>query len=309
MFLICLCLATFFWLLNSLGHSYVSNLECNIEYKNQPKGKVVLNELPKKINIQIKGLGFDLLAYKLSFSTPILKIDLSRIGGLTKSNGLNYNTIASSSYSSSILNQLGDQLEIKSIYPDSILFITDKEISKQVKIVPLTDLNFEKQYQLFGEILIKPTITTIYGGKSIIDTINEVYTENLNYNKLSQTVTESVGFNEEYKRLKIRMEPNKALIHIPVEKFTEYSKSITIETINVPDSVSLKTITKEVDIKFMLPLSKMANLASAKFKAIVDYNKINNNFSHKLKIELIDYPDYIQAITITPAKVEYIIKK
>jgi hypothetical protein len=53
----------------------------------------------------------------------------------------------------------------------------------------------------------------------------------------------------------------------------------------------------------------MASLASAKFNAEIDYAQINDNFNHKLKIEMTEYPDYIQSLTLNPGKVEYILKK
>ena len=99
------------------------------------------------------------------------------------------------------------------------------------------------------------------------------------------------------------------LLHIPVEKFTESSKLIEVQSINVPDSIEIKAIPNKIEVKFLIPLSKMASLASAKFIADIDYTQINDNFNHKLKVELTNYPSYIQSITLNPGKVEYILKK
>jgi len=303
-FLFCLFLATFFWLLNSLGNNYSSEIICNVNYKNQPKGKIVLNELPQQFKIKIKGLGFDLLGLKMSITHPKVLIDLSKLEDVKGTQ-----TISSLKYSTAIANQLGDHIEIKSITPEYIKLVVDDKLEKTVKVIPQTKLNFEQQYQLFGKILAKPVITKIVGPKSIVDTITQVYTDVIIQNKLSATYTQTVGFAKQYKELKVSCNPSKVLVHIPVEKFTETSKTISISAINVPDSVTLKTIPNEVTIKFQLPLSKMASLASAKFKAEVDYKTMNESFSHKLKVALVTYPDYIQNITLTPSKVEYIIKK
>lgn len=304
MFLFCLFLATFFWLLNSLGNNYSSEITCNVIYKNQPKGKIVLNDLPKQFKIEVKGLGFDLLGLKMSISHPEVSVDLQKLEDIGGSQ-----TISSLQYASIISNQLGDHIEIKSITPENIKLVIDDKIEKVVKVLPQTNLNFEKQYQLFGNILAKPVITKISGPKSVIDTITEVYTQLIKKDVLNETVTETVGFDEKYSGLKIKFNPEKVLVYIPVEKFTETTRTVFIHAINVPDSIILKTIPHEVEIKFQLPLSKMANLASAKYRAEVDYKTISEGFSHKLKIELTEYPDYIQNITLTPSKVEYIIKK
>lgn len=303
-FLFCLFLATFFWLLNSLGNQYNSEIICNVVYKNQPKDKVVLNELPKQFKIKVRGLGFDLLGLKMSFKNPEVIIDLKRVGNISETQN-----ISVTKYATLIANQLGDKIDIKSIYPNSIKLDVDDYMEKIVKVIPKSALSFEQQYQLFGDVLVKPVVTKISGPKSVIDTINEVYSQLIKKVNLNETITETVGFNEQYSQLKIEFNPKKVLVYIPVEKFTETTKTVHINTINVPDSITLKTIPQEVKIKFLLPLSKMANLASIKFKAEVDYNNMQESFSHKLKVEVVKAPDYIQNITITPLKVEYIIKK
>ena len=269
---------------------------------------MILNDLPVNLKLKVKGLGFDLMAYKLKLKKPSLKIDLSRLKIHQNKKDQNL-TIASDFYMSYLSNQLGEQIEIKEIYPDSIHFIFDDKKEKTLKIIPLTQIEFEKQYQLFGKLLVKPAITKVSGPASIIDTLNEVYTENITYTNLSETITESVGFNPVYNKKRLTFNPDKIILHIPVEKYTESAVTIPIDYINVPDSIKIKAIPNEVELKFMIPLSKMASLPSAKFKAEIDYSQINDNISNKLKVSIIQYPTYIQSLTLNPAKVEYILKK
>ncbi len=308
-FLFCLFLSTLFWLLNSLGNNYTSEIACKVNYENQPEGKIVLNELPQKFALKVKGLGFDLLAYKLNLTEPTINIDLGTINNVSRANAKVTTTISSSLYESSISNQLGDKIEIKSMFPDSIQFVMDNRSEKRVKIIPNLDISFEKQFQQFGAVDVKPVLTFVTGPASVLDTLSAVYTTKIKYEALSETVTETVGFDEAYSTLKLSFKPNQVLVYIPVEKFTESEKMVLIEAINVPDSISLKAIPKEVKVRFQLPLSKMANLASARFKIEVDYSNIDDSFNHKLKVNLVQFPDYIQGVTLNPSKVEYILKK
>ncbi len=307
MFIFCLVLATFFWLLNALSKNFTTTIDFRVNYLNPPANQIILNELPDNIKIKIKGLGFDLMAYKLSLKRSSLNIDLSKIKG--SQHKIHSSTIATNSFSSYISSQLGEQIEIKEIYPDSMFFLFDTKKEKIVKIIPVTQIEFEKQFQLFGKILVKPAVTVVSGPASVIDTLNEVYTDKMLFTNLSETVTETVKFNKNYKLKKLEFNPNKIIVHIPVEKYTESSLMVDAKYINVPDSITIKAIPNEIEIKFLLPLSKMASLASAKFSAEIDYTQINDNFNHKLKVELVEYPDYIQSITLNPEKVEYILKR
>jgi YbbR domain-containing protein len=239
-FLFCLSLSIFFWLLNALSKNFTTNAVFNVTYINQPINKVVLNELPNQLTIKIKGLGFDLMAYKLRLKSSSVKVDLSKLKGF---NGhFQSSTLASTSFYSNLSTQLGEQIEIKSIYPDSIQFIFDERKEKIVKIIANTELSFQKQFQLYGNLIVKPAITKVSGPASIIDTIASVYTNNLVLNELSENTTVSVGFSELYQDEKLIFNPNKVIIHVPVEKFTEKSVLVDVKSINVPDSIEIKAI-------------------------------------------------------------------
>lgn len=308
-FLFCLFLATFFWLLNALSNQFTTDIVFKANYINSPKNKVVLNELPNSFNIKARALGFDLLAYKMSFAKPVIDIDLSKLKEINISKSLTNYNLSSRAFLPMINSQLGDKIDIKSIYPAKVYFAFDERKEKVVKIKPVTTLKFKSQYKQFGKIEVKPAITKVSGPASVIDTMETVYTEHLQLNNLFETVTASVSFNKTYHVQHVNFTPEKALLHIPVEKFTESLVKVDLEYLNVPDTIELKAIPAEVELKFLLPLSKMASLQSATFKANVDYNQINDNFNQKLKIELVEYPDFIQIISLEPSKVEYILKR
>jgi len=306
-FLFCLVLSILFWLLNALSKDFTTEVEFNVSYINQPIDKIVLNELPSQLKIKIRGLGFDLMAYKLRLKKSTVDVDLAQLRGFK--NKLRSHILPSNSFLSYISNQLGEQIMIKEVYPDSIHFLFDERKQKKVKIIPQTQLNFKKQYQLYGRILVKPAITIVSGPGSIIDTLTGVYTEEVILKDLSRTVTESVSFREDYWNKKLSFNPNKVILHIPIEKFTETSVLVSLKSINVPDSIEIKAIPNEIEVKFLIPLSKMASLPSANFNAAINYHQINDNFNHKLKVELTEYPEYIQSLILNPGKVEYILKK
>jgi hypothetical protein len=306
-FLFCLSLSFLFWLLNALSKTSSTEVLFNVNYVNQPISKVILNELPKELILKVKGLGFDLMAYKLRLKRPTVSVDLSRLESLNEE--IKSYALASGSYSNYFENQMGEQIEVKAVFPDSIRFLFDKRIEKKVKIIAHTALGFKRQFQLFGKIIIKPAVTTVYGPASILDTLSQVYTEYLVLNNLSETTTEAIGFNAGYTAEKLVFSPEKVLLHMPVEKFTETTVMVSVNSINVPDSLEIKPIPNEVEVKFLIPLSKMARLGKSKFRAEIDYNQINDNFNHKLKVELTKYPTYVKSFSLNPVKVEYILKK
>ncbi|MCB9359822.1 MAG: hypothetical protein H6587_10605 [Flavobacteriales bacterium] len=307
-FLSCLCLTIFFWLLNALGNRYSTTIVVDVEYKNNPKNFVILNDLPSQLLVNVSGLGFDLLGYQFKLEKHPVVIDLLGVKGLKKLKNSFNSTLDFSVYKPFISEQLGNQIEVIELSPEKVDVLLDKQVSKLVVIKPVLSLDFENQYQLDGEVKVKPAVVNVEGPKSVLDTLRAVYTEDIICSGLESTTTREVSFNNQHKLQRLSFDLSKVIVFIPVEKFTESSISIPIDYINVPDSIELKAIPNEVQLKFMIPLSKISNITESRFNVNVDYLKINEKYG-KLKVSLTKYPDYLKSITIKPSKVEYILKK
>lgn len=297
-----------FWILNALGKGYSTTIIVNVEYKNNPKNYVVLSELPNQLYVEVSSLGFDLLSYQLKLNKPPLTIDLERVKGLRRNGESFFSSVDFSVYNSFISKELGHNISVNSISPSKIDILLDVNAQKNVKISPIYNITFENQFQLDGNIIIKPAIVNISGPKSVVDTIQQVFTEEITLNNLSNTISKVVKFNKEHKKQHISFDMDEVIAHIPVEKFTESSILLPLEYINVPDTVELKAIPNEVELKFNLPLSKLSLLTTSKFNVFVDFNNVNNKYS-KLRVNLSSYPKYLKNIKIKPSKVEYIIKR
>lgn len=308
MFLSCLCLTIFFWLLNALGNTYSTTIVVDVEYKNNPKNFVILNDLPNQLFVNVSGLGFDLLGYQLKIEKQPLVIDLLDVKGLNKLNNSFNSTIDFSVYRSYISNELGNQIEVNQLSPEKVDVLLDQQANKLVVIKPILSLDFENQYQLDGNVKVKPAVVNVIGPKTVLDTLQAVYTEDIIYNGLEKTITHEALFNKQHKLQRLSFDLSKVIVFVPVEKFTESSVNIPINYINVPDSIELKAIPNEVQIKFMTPLNKISNITESKFNVNVDFNNVNDKYG-KLKVNLSVYPNYLKSIIIKPSKVEYILKK
>jgi len=301
----CLFLASFFWLLNALSNNYLTELDFDIVYKNYPKEKVILNKLPSTIKIMGRGLGFDLMAYKYKIGADSILIDFAEFSEFES----NEKKISTKVFNASITSQLGNKIEVEGIYPETIILKLDEKKERVVRVLPITKITLEKQYQLYGDIDVKPAVVKVSGPKQIIDTLKHVYTEPIIFNDLNKTITQNVSISESFNNSQLSCDPKTVLIHVPVEKFTETTIQVPLSYKNVPDSIMLKAIPNKVEVKFMTPLSKINKIKLENFKAEVDYSMLNSNFNSKLKVELIQYPKLIKSITINPRKVEYILKK
>jgi hypothetical protein len=106
----------------------------------------------------------------------------------------------------------------------------------------------------------------------------------------------------------LQFEPRRVVVDIPVSQYTEYTTSIPISKLNVPDSLNLVTLPGKVDVSCLVALDDYKNLSHSSFIIGVDYNEINKN-SSSIPIVVYRLPSHIKMLKFHPLDVKYIIEK
>ena len=301
-FFFCLALATFFWFLSSLSKSYTTDLSIPLKYVSYNKEFIITEAPPENIIVTVFGSGFDLLGEQVSLNRNVIKIDLSKAIPL----GKNRYGIATQKLTNDILSSLDKDLKFERITTDSIIFFTDKRVSKRLRVVPKMNLTYESSYNLNGEVSIEPSIITVSGPKSEIDTLNFLTTELISEDDLedSLVITQNLKELKLYKNL--TFDPEEIKITIPVEKFTEKIFELEIEVNS--KKTDIITFPNKVKVVFLVPLNTYELLQSSDLKAEVNFNSKTANL-RKLPIELKGIPSFAKLLRIEPKKVEFIIKQ
>jgi hypothetical protein len=121
MFAFFLFLAFIFWYLNSLSKEIKDDFKFSASFINVPKGRIISDDPPSKLILEIRGQGYSLLKYKFSTNRNKLLVDLSKVSfkRIPYAKPTRYFVI-SSGLISSFKRQLGNGFEIISIKPDTI---------------------------------------------------------------------------------------------------------------------------------------------------------------------------------------------
>jgi hypothetical protein len=117
-------LAFILWYLNSLGKEIKSDFRYPVSFINPPKGRVVSNEIPSKLSLEIKGQGYSLLKRKISGNRIPLVVDFSKVTfkRVPYSRPTIY-YVLSAGLMTNFKKQLGNGIEVLSVKPDTI-FLT-----------------------------------------------------------------------------------------------------------------------------------------------------------------------------------------
>jgi YbbR domain-containing protein len=306
-FLFFLILSFVFWYLNSLGKEVDSYVRYPVRYINSPKDRVLIGDIPSKLDIYMKGPGYSILKLKLSGNQAPVIIDLSTVNYARVPNSrlLSF-YIITSGLIQSFEQQLRADFEITSIKPDTLYFIFDRVITKKVPVIPDVEVTTQRQYFVKGVITSTPDKVEISGPRQIIDTIKAVKTKYYKFNQLNKSSTKSLtligskNFDLNIKRVSVT---------VTVEQFTEAGIDIPVRLLNLPDSLEIKIFPDEVSVKYLVGISDYKTINELPIEAVIDLSDYNLQEVNKLQVVIQRVPPYISSLKFSPQKVDFIIEK
>ncbi len=303
-FIVCILIAAFFWLLIKLSGDYSESYQFKITYNNAPIEKMLTGIIDTNVNISIKAKGFQMLKLELTEDVSILNINLDKYEIVNSKGNIFYiNT-------SEIKDEIGKLIGISSNQIDisvkRLEFKLEDLFEKEVKVVDRIKFNFAKQYNLYSEITISPKTISIFGPKSIIDTIENVYTENKVVSGISSDINETVKLvNPNTEQLQLSIQQVNIMAN--VEKFTESNVETTIDLSSIKNKV--KAFPNTVKVFFTVAQKDFSNVRQSMFKVKPNLNNIEIKTASKLQLEVVDKPEFVSGIRIQPSEIEFLIIK
>lgn len=310
-FLFFVALSSLAWFFRALSDTYVADLKYPVKYTNLPPNRILSKAPPDKLILRVRSDGYTILSNMLKYKRPLrynvnafslysLSFDSTSVYTLTQS---------AKDLLSAELNEKSKNIQILDINPDTLFFnfsrVKKKLVPLAIRIKPAENL-FQRQYMFNGKPYAIPDSIEVTGPSSLVDTLSKVFTRIIVLNNLSDTVIKNISL-EKVKRLEFR--EKKVKVVIPVDEFTESELMVSIQHINVPDTLILKTFPKSIKIKYLVTLSNYDKVKSELFSAYVDFNSIDLEVDSKMKIELDSIPPYIHNVKLSQRNVEFLIEK
>ena len=265
-FVYCLLLSTFFWLLSALSKNYTASFPVKINYISLSNDFVLTEKPADYVEVDLGGSGFHLLAEKLSFDITELSIDLNS----AKPHYIESRYyIKTSDYKSALSRIIDNDLKLSYLSPDTLYFKTEKRISKIVPVKLDADLSFKPGCLFRGDIEISPKKVVISGPSSALDTIKSIKSEKFSYSDLEDSISFKVDLVNPFEE-KILMNPKTVEVLLPVEKFTEKKITLPIEVIMDSEKTELKIFPEYVELTYLVPLSKYQYLDKKTLHALVN---------------------------------------
>lgn len=304
-FLFFVLISSVIWFFSALGRNYVTSITFPVKYNNFPSDKVLVNELPNKLSIKIQSIGSTILSYKMRIGVRPVIFDVSSFLKGEEGNSSEFYLLTSRTRQE-IQDQLPTNISVVDIEPDTIYFQLTDVVTKNVKVIPDLEINFQQQYMQKGSRILIPDSVTVSGPQVIVDTVEYVTTKT----RIIRNINDTVRTNLELVKVpKVKYSHSNVELIINAEKYTEAEIIVPVQVENLPDSLEMKIFPKTVTINYKVGLSDFGKIYPNMFEIALDYNDAIQNLNRKADISLLAYPEYVSSINYFPKTVEFVIER
>ena len=298
-FLVFLAISTALWLLIKLSNDYSTQTVFSLQLEEVPADKWISSpELVVKMSLNTDG--FHTLRCKMIREPKrVVTIPLNEVP-YRQETGNTY-SFSSQYVAERIANFLGIGTSDVVMNDDKVYFNMDVLKSKVVPIVFQSDIKTQRQYDVYGIPTIDPSTITIFGPQEVIDTVKSVKTVKVSKANVSQGLRETVGLD--LLGGKIRSNVKEVTVEVNVEKFTEKDIEVPIK---VSGGLRVRFFPKTMKVKCLVAIKDYASIVPEDFSVAVDRQQLEA-LQPLLDVRLASWPQYIQVLSTSPDKVEYLI--
>ena len=299
-FLFFLALSGAFWLSLTLNDTYEQEFAIPVAVVDVPKNAVLTSDEVDTVKMTIRDKGIFPISY---YYGDYLKNIRIHFRSHSHNNGTG--TIAAQELQKIVYSRLFSSSKILSTKPDKLEFYYSYGTKKKVPVRWSGRVIPEELY-FISRVEYSPDSVTIYASEEKLDSINMVYTEQLNYANFRDTLSVYCRLS---KIKSVKMVPD----HVQVNFFTdvlteERIEGIPVQGINMPEGKTLRTFPAKVAVNFVTGVNVYRNLRPQDFTVVVDYNDIKKNLSEKCDIHLKNVPSGISRARLETTQVDYLIE-
>jgi hypothetical protein len=294
---LCIAAATTFWVLNALNKdNYSTIVDYPVQWEFDQKNFVAVKPLPKSIQIQISGNGWDLLRKYFNISTnayPIL-----------------VNSPAEKNYllTSDLKRGLGEFITptlLENVLGDTIPLQIDRIVTKTlIPELDSTGYSLDRNIALEGKVSFNPDKLEVTGPSSILESYQGKFPVVLNAEKIAKNYSGKVPLVlEEDLETLVQLKQTEIQVSFSIVTYLEGNKRLKIKKLNFPANVKLANEELIPVLSYLIQEADLAKLKDLEFEAVLDFRK-RNRADSTLQIQVNPNPKFLKEVKITPPQLK-----
>ena len=297
MVVLCIAAATTFWVLNALNKdNYSTIVDYPVQWEFDQKNFVAVKPLPKSIQIQISGNGWDLLRKYFNISTNAYPILI--------------NSPAEKNYllTSDLKRGLGEFITptlLENVLGDTIPLQIDRIVTKTlIPELDSTGYSLDRNIALEGKVSFNPDKLEVTGPSSILESYQGKFPVVLNAEKIAKNYSGKVPLElEEDLATLVQLKQTEIQVSFSIVTYLEGNKRLKIKKLNFPANVKLANEELIPVLSYLIQEADLAKLKDLEFEAVLDYRK-RNRADSTLQIQVNPNPKFLKEVKITPPQLK-----
>ena len=303
-FLVCIIIAAFFWLLIKLADTYIVSYNYSITYRNIPVEKKLTKIIDTTLNISFKARGFDILRLNITESKEKMTLDLKDYKIENIKNDKYY--ISTGLIKEELANYVNISESDIELSKNTLQFILDELHEKEVKVKGRHLIEFKDQFDLYEKELLSPQTVSVFGPLSVLDTLHFIYTEEIKLSNIYKDQSVKVRLYNPLPEL-LNLEPEIVTVQLRVERFTESFIETDIDLSELPEKI--RTFPSTIRINFKVAQKDFSNVQPKQFRIVPEIENIDLSEAKRLHLKIVEKPVFIRNEWIVPSDVEFLILK
>jgi hypothetical protein len=283
--------AATFWFLNALNDNYSTTLRYPIKFNYDKERYIAVQELPKDIQINVSGLGWNLFRNSLGIKVTPLYFKLENPSEIKKIQG------------SSLLATLSDQLDefqVNFILTESLSLNIDKRATRAYLLgVDSSAIQLNNEYWITSPILFFPDSVKLTGPELYLDNFIDSIIVAIPQNDIDQNYNEDIPIEFQNSRL-IKRNPPTMNVKFSVEKYRKAEILVPVIFENVPEKSKVKLASENAKLSYLVTESKAETVTPDQFEITASFKKINKADS-TVSILVKSHPAFLREVKLDTA--------
>lgn len=299
-FLTCLVLAVFAWLVVAFSSTYSYTAKKVVRYKNVPLKRSFHSLQSDTIEAVVKGTGWQMLLEKFDNKNSTITVDLQSLE--------NHPYIALNSQLKFINADTPHTNTIIAFNPDTLYFDFSNRSIRRIPVKLLSAITFQKQFSQSDNLVIQPSYVTVSGPSGDIDALTTWGTDSLKMSDVSESISTNINLKAPTEG-NISIYPKTVKVSVPVNEFTEKTIKIPVKIINNQAYYNVKVVPQRIEVTFTTSLNRYTEITSDLFEAQADLDYWKNFGYSTLPVKITRVPEFCKIVRIEPRNIDFIVKK
>ncbi|MCF6351638.1 MAG: hypothetical protein L3J06_01370 [Cyclobacteriaceae bacterium] len=263
----CILTAATFWFFSALNKEYDASVKYPVEWSFDYNKYIIIEELPENIQINVSGLGWNLLRANSGLGLQPLNLKLTDPATNHRLPG-NY-------FASQVAEAL-DELQLNYIIEDSLLFNIDYRVAQSFPIyIDSVGISLEDNYRIISPIVFDTKLIEIEGPRNLIEEMpKDTFWVQVVETNIDSDFDKEIPVQVEYPKL-MEARPQTIKVIFEVAKFInqiielpiQYTNTEALKNIFVKDSI--------ITVHYLIQESLKDSITSNSFVVLADFKSVN----------------------------------